>query len=111
MNRLTPDERLDYAARAGEKIHPGYSDYIEAGVSVPWRRMNHMMGCGTRWTDESRERYYKLLQQPAGGRHYMIGDQISYHSSWQEGAMASAEFALLDLDQRVRAAAAVSRKG
>jgi hypothetical protein len=41
----------------------------------------------------------------------MIGDQISYHPSWQEGAMASAEYALLDLDQRVRAATSISRKG
>jgi monoamine oxidase len=33
----------------------------------------------------------------------MVGDQISYHSSWQEGAFASAEFALQDLDKRMRA--------
>ena len=65
--------------------------------------MNHMMGCGTRWPSEVRDKYYTLLQQPAAGRHYMIGDQISYHSSWQEGAFASAEYALLDLDRRVRA--------
>jgi hypothetical protein len=32
----------------------------------------------------------------------MVGDQISYHSSWQEGAFASAEFALQHLDRRVR---------
>ncbi|MCH8336136.1 MAG: hypothetical protein IIC61_09635, partial [Proteobacteria bacterium] len=51
-----------------------------------------------------------MLQQP-DGRHYMIGDQISYHTSWQEGAFASAEVALLDLDQRVRAASSTSRKG
>jgi len=51
------------------------------------------------------------LQQPAGGRHYMIGDQISYHPSWMEGAMASAEYALLDLDKRVRAGSGQSRKG
>ena len=111
LDRMTPDERLEYAAQCGEKIHPGYSDYIEAGVSVSWRRMNHMMGCGSQWTDEDRARYYKLLQQPAGGRHYMVGDQISYHASWQEGAMASAEYALLDFDQRVRAASSISRKG
>jgi monoamine oxidase len=73
--------------------------------------MNHMMGCGAQWSEESRERYYKLLQQPAGGRHYMIGDQISYHASWMEGALASAEYALLDLDKRVRAAASISMKG
>jgi monoamine oxidase len=111
LDRMTPDERLEYAARCGEKIHPGYSDYIEAGVSVSWRRMNHMMGCGTQWTEEDRASYYNLLQQPAGGRHYMIGDQISYHPSWQEGAMASAEYALLDFDQRARAASSISRKG
>ena len=52
---------------------------------------------------------YTLLQQP-DGRHYMIGDQISYHSSWQEGAFASAEVALLDLNDRVRAASSVTRK-
>ena len=110
FDRMTPEERIEYAARCGEKIHPGYSDYIESGISVSWRRMNHMMGCGTRWSDEKREHYYKLLQQPAGGRHYMIGDQISYHSSWMEGALASAEYALLDLDKRVRAAASIAMK-
>ncbi len=105
FERMSPEERIAYAAAAGDKIHEGYSSYIEAGVSVPWGRMNHMMGCGANWTPEDRDKYYALLQQPAGGRHYMIGDQISYHSSWQEGAFGSAENALLDLDKRVRAAA------
>jgi hypothetical protein len=41
----------------------------------------------------------------------MIGDQISYHPTWQEGAFASAEYALLDFDKHVRAESAVSRKG
>ena len=111
FERLTPEERIAYAAKCGDKIHPGYSDYIESGVSIPWSRMNHMMGCGTRWLPKVREQYYELLQQPAGGRHYMIGDQISYHSSWQEGAFASAEYALLDLDKRVRADSSASGKG
>ena len=107
--RMAPGERLRFAAECGNKIHDGYSDFIEAGVSVPWGRMNFMMGCGTQWPTDTRERYFKLLQRPAGGRHYMIGDQISYHSSWQEGACASAEFALLDLDRRVREEAGAGR--
>lgn len=110
FDRMTPEQRIAYAAKCGDNIHQGYSDYIEAGVSVVWRRMNHMMGCGAMWSPESRSQYYALLQQPAGGRHYMIGDQISYHSSWMEGALASAEFALLDLDRRVRAEAGESRQ-
>ncbi len=120
FEKMTPAERISFAAECGEKVHPGYTDYIEAGVSVPWGRMNHMMGCGTSWSSglpwedgnsQLREQYYSLLQQPAGGRHFMIGDQISYHSSWQEGAFGSAEFALLELDRRVRAESGEARKG
>ena len=86
---------------------------------MPWGRISHMMGCGTNWgsgqffganDSDLRDRYYKLLQQPAGGRHYMIGDQISYHTSWTEGAFGSVEYALLDMDKRVRAEAGESRE-
>jgi monoamine oxidase len=102
FERMTPEERLKFAAEQGDNIHRGYSSYIENGVSIPWSRMNHMMGCGSNFTEELREQYFSRLQHPEG-RHYMVGDQISYHSSWQEGAFASAEFALQDLDKRVRA--------
>jgi monoamine oxidase len=111
FERMTPEERLKFAAGCGDRIHDGYSSYIEAGVSVPWGRMNHMMGCGADWTPEVREQSYDLLRRPDSGRHYMVGDQISYHSSWQEGALASAEFALLDLDQRVRADSSTTQVG
>jgi monoamine oxidase len=116
---MSPAERIEFAAGCGDKVHDGYSDNIEAGVSVAWSRINHMMGCGTGWStgmpwEESstdlRDQYYELLQQPAGGRHFMIGDQISYHSSWQEGALGSAEFALLELDRRVRAESGQARE-
>jgi monoamine oxidase len=110
FERMTPAERIEFCAAAGDKIHEGYSSYIEAAVSVPWGRMNHMMGCGARMTEEDYERYFPLLQKPEG-RHYMIGDQISHHSSWQEGAFASAENALIEFDKRVRAEASVSRAG
>lgn len=108
FERMTPEERLKFAADAGNKIHKGYSDYIEAGVSIPWGRMNHMMGCGARLTPEGYETHFKLLQKPEG-RHYMMGDQISHHSSWQEGAFASAENALLEFNKRTRAEASISR--
>ncbi|MEX1265525.1 MAG: FAD-dependent oxidoreductase, partial [Woeseia sp.] len=102
FERMHPQERLRFAAEQGNKVHPGYSDYVENGISVPWGRMNHMMGCGNRFEPEDADRYLKLLQKP-DGNHYMIGDQISYHSSWQEGAYASALHAIGDLDRRVRA--------
>jgi monoamine oxidase len=102
FEKMSTEERIKFAADCGDKIHKGYSSYIEAGVTIPWGRINHMMGCGSGMSDEDQDRYFKRVQAPEGN-HYMIGDQISFHSSWQEGAFASAENALLDLDKRVRA--------
>jgi monoamine oxidase len=65
--------------------------------------MNHHMGCTAQWSEESRARYFTYLQKPLEGRHYMMGDQISYHPGWQEGAFSSAHNALQELQARVRA--------
>lgn len=100
--RMTPAQRLQEAVRQGTAIHPKYADYVEAAVSVPWNRMNHMMGCGPSDTVAERERWFKTLQSPAG-RHYLMGDQISYHSGWQEGALSSAHFVLAQLNERTKA--------
>lgn len=98
---LSPEARISLAIQQGERIHPGYGKFIENGVSVPWHRMNHMLGCSARWRPEDRRVHYARLQQPAG-RHYMVGDQISYHPGWQEGAIRSAHFAIADIDRRVQ---------
>jgi monoamine oxidase len=49
-----------------------------------------------------RARHFARIQAPAG-RHYMIGDQVSYHPGWQQGALHSALHAVADIDKRVRA--------
>lgn len=95
---MTPAERLIAGAKSGEKLHPGYSKYIENGISIPWARMNHQMGCGMHMSPEDMQTYFSVLQQPEG-HHFMIGDQISHHSGWQEGALASSEQALNQLNK------------
>jgi monoamine oxidase len=95
---MSQQERLKAGAISGEKIHPGYSKYIENGITIPWARMNHQMGCGMQMSESDFEKYYHLLQKPEG-RHFMIGDQISHHSGWQEGALASSEQALQQLNK------------
>ncbi len=99
--RLTPAQRIELAIQQGEKLHPGYGGYVESAVSIPWHRMNHMLGCSTRWDDSVRTQWFKRLQAPLGS-HYLIGDQLSYHSGWQEGAIHSAFHAIADIDRRVR---------
>jgi monoamine oxidase len=101
---MTNEQRLNTALDQGEKVHPGYRGYMENGISICWHRMNHMMGCGSRWSEGLRETGFKLLQAPAG-HHYMVGDQISFHSGWQEGAIRSAWHALQDIGSRESAAA------
>jgi monoamine oxidase len=99
--RLSPPERIELAIRQGEKIHPRYRNYVEKGVSVAWHQMNHMLGCAAQWDEELFKKWFKRLQEPAG-QHYLIGDQVSYHPGWQEGAIASAHHAIADIDRRVR---------
>jgi monoamine oxidase len=70
--------------------------------------MNHMLGCAARWRQSfsgwthEEEEMYNILQAPAGGRHYVIGDQMSMNSAWMESAILSAHWAMQDLDVRVR---------
>ena len=99
--RMTHAERMEAALQQGSKIHPSYRSHIENGVSVAWHRMNHILGCSAAWTDELRAQWFDRVQAPMG-RHYMIGDQVSYHPGWQQGAMHSALYAIADIDQRVR---------
>lgn len=103
MARMTPEQRIELAIQNGERIHPSYRQHVENGVTVAWHRMNYMMGCTTQWaSDEARRDAFRVLQQPAG-RHYLMGDQMSYHPGWQEGAISSAHLAMADMDRRVRA--------
>ena len=105
--RLAPADRFKLAIAQGEKIHPGYGSYVETGVSVAWHQMNHMLGCAAQWDEELWKKWFKTLQTPVGN-HYLMGDQVSYHPGWQEGAMASAHFAIADIDARERAAGSVA---
>ncbi|MEM1435007.1 MAG: FAD-dependent oxidoreductase [Pseudomonadota bacterium] len=101
--RLTPAERFEEALRQGEMLHPNYRKHAESFVSIPWHRMNHHMGCTAQWTPETRAQYFGYLQQPVANRHFLMGDQLSYHPGWQEGAFSSAHHALSELQKRVRA--------
>ncbi|HEU5135278.1 MAG TPA: FAD-dependent oxidoreductase [Steroidobacteraceae bacterium] len=104
--RLSPAERIKLAVAQGSKIHPDYGKYVETGVTVAWHQMNHMLGCAAQWDQELYKRWFKTLQAPVGS-HYLVGDQVSYHPGWQEGAIASAHFAIADIDARERAAGTV----
>jgi monoamine oxidase len=105
--RLPPAERIKLAIEQGSKIHPDYGRYVESGVTIAWHQMNHMLGCAAQWDEELYKQWFATLQKPVGS-HYLVGDQVSYHPGWQEGAIASAHHAIADIDARERLGNAVS---
>jgi monoamine oxidase len=105
--RLAPADRIKLAIEQGSKIHPDYGKHVETGVTIAWHQMNHMLGCAAQWDEELYKRWFATLQAPIGS-HYLMGDQVSYHPGWQEGAIASAHHAIADIDARERAGQAVT---
>ncbi len=104
FTRMTQAERLEAMLAQGEKVHPGYRQLMEKGITVAWHRMDHNLGCSARWGQmtEDAETTYRLLQAPLNGRHFFIGDQISRHSAWMESALQSAHWSMSEMDRRVR---------
>jgi monoamine oxidase len=96
-------ERLRIAKEQGDKLHDGYSKYVEHGVAIAWNNMEfERMG----WADESDPNFgqhARVLAQPQG-RFHMAGDQLTYWSGWQEGAVLSALDAVAWIDKQPRVA-------
>lgn len=86
-------ERLRQAREQGEKLHPGYGKMVEHGVAIGW---NNMEFSRMSWADETDPAFgqnAQVLSEPQG-RFVMAGDQLTYWSGWQEGAIISAHAAI-----------------
>lgn len=90
---MTHAERHALAIEGGERLHPGYASQVENSVSVAWYRMNHQLGCTA---TELPAEDMANLRRPRG-RHFLIGDQVAFHSGWQESAILSAHEALAEI--------------
>ena len=101
FNARPVDERLQIARDQGERLHPGYAGAVEHGIAIGWNNMEFAR-CG--WAEESDAGFstnVQALATPQGPFH-MAGDQITYWSGWQEGAVISALAAVKSIDRLVR---------
>ncbi len=99
-----PAERIKNALEYGEKIHPGkYKANFASGVAVGWHRSPFTLGCGGRWTEEGRAKYYNDLCS-LDGRIVLAGEHASRMAEWQEGSTLSALDAITRLHKRVMTA-------
>jgi monoamine oxidase len=100
----SPEERIKNALDYGEKIHPGnYKANYECGVAVAWHRVPWTLGCGGRWTEESRAAHYNDLCA-LDGRIVLAGEHASRLAEWQEGSVLSSLDAITRLHQRAMSA-------
>ena len=72
-------------------------------MAVGWHRVPFTLGCGGRWTEEGRAKYYNDLCA-LDGRIVLAGEHASRMPEWQEGSTLSALDAITRLHQRVMSA-------
>ena len=101
FNALPVEERLHIAREQGERLHDGY----------PTRSSTASRSAGTgwsirafAWSDETEPEFGPLAQMLATphGRFQQAGDQITFWSGWQEGAIISAWEAVKSIDRQTR---------
>jgi monoamine oxidase len=91
-------ERLRIAREQGEKVHPGYAQYVEHGLAIGWNNMEfERMG----FADEGDPAFVAnaLVLATPQGRFHIAGDQVTSYSGWQEGALMSAWDVVKSIDR------------
>jgi monoamine oxidase len=96
FGKMSCSQRLAVARAIAGKLHPEFMDDSivppQLGVSIAWHNVPTQLGgfpgLGQDRT-EARKAYLRLLQPE--GRFYVIGDQVSPLTAWQEGALMSVE--------------------
>lgn len=76
----------------GLKLHPDFARHvpIELGLSIAWQNVPYQLGgWADDWTCENSEESYRILLKREG-QFWVAGDQVSFLSGWQEGAVRSA---------------------
>jgi monoamine oxidase len=87
-------QRLTTAMNGAKKLHPDFDKYVpkELGLSIAWKNVPYQLGG---WADDwgCDDTNHTRLLKPEG-RFWVAGDQVSYLSGWQEGAVRSAHLVI-----------------
>ena len=89
FGEMRHEHRLAVAREQGERLHANYAKLVEHGVSIAWQKMPYQLGG---WANEDEESFGPLIEvlaQPQGRLH-LAGDQVTWWSGWQEGAILAA---------------------
>jgi monoamine oxidase len=102
MAGMKPHERLVMAREEAKKLHPDFDKHVklDLGVSIAWKQVPWQEGG---WADDwGCEKPIPSVFLKPDGRFWVCGDQVSYLSGWQEGAVLSAHHILDAITQPKR---------
>jgi monoamine oxidase len=94
-------ERLESALADGERLHPGYRQWLTKGVAVAWPKVPYSGAGWAEWSREARAQHYPVLLK-GDGPFLFCGEHMSHITGWQEGAVRSAHYTLGDIAERMR---------
>ncbi len=98
-----PAERERMALEQGAKIHPQYPKEFDNSFSVYWKRIPYSLGGWNAWQGDTRERYYKMLNEP-DGNIWLCGEGMSHIGGWMAGALVSAHKVCKEVHAKATAA-------
>ncbi|HEY0159703.1 MAG TPA: FAD-dependent oxidoreductase [Thermoanaerobaculia bacterium] len=90
FGKYSPEKRLVEAMKGGKKVHRDFDKHvpIDLGLSIAWQNVPWQLGG---WADDwSCDKTIPQTLLKPEGRFWVAGDQVSYWSGWQEGAVRSA---------------------
>jgi monoamine oxidase len=90
FGKMPLQKRLTEAMKGAKKVHPDFDRHvpIDLGLSIAWQNVPWQLGG---WADDwSCDNAIPKVLLEAEGRFWVAGDQVSYLSGWQEGAVRSA---------------------
>lgn len=98
---LSHPERVALALEGGEKLHPGFCNWVhrDRALSIAWHNMPHIPG-GWQNNPPGDADAYRRLTMPEGNV-MLAGDFLSYWWGWKEGAIRSADLAVEAILSRV----------
>lgn len=101
----SPQERLCWAKEQAKNLGgDNFADGLKHGLAIAWQNIPYQKGGWAQWiTVENGVTHFNVLVK-GDKNFYIVGDQLSNLSGWQEGAVSSALNAvcqLADLSYRV----------
>jgi monoamine oxidase len=94
-------DQIDYARTSVDKLHPGKGGRLGKGVAVHWAKVPYNLGPWVNWGDAPADPRYALLSSP-DGPFFFAGEHLSHVGAWQQGALVSAQRAVVQIDAQHR---------